>query len=67
VRWSLSTGALCGTAARVAEQVAALRDVGVHHVLCQMSFGYLDHDRILASMHRFGAHVLPAFRGGAAP
>lgn len=67
VRWSLSTGALCGTAAHVAEQVAALRDVGVHHVLCQMSFGYLGHDRILASMHRFGAHVLPAFRGGAAP
>jgi alkanesulfonate monooxygenase SsuD/methylene tetrahydromethanopterin reductase-like flavin-dependent oxidoreductase (luciferase family) len=61
VRWSLETGALCGTAARVAEQVAALRDAGVRHVLCQMSFGYLGHDKILASMRRFGERVLPAF------
>jgi hypothetical protein len=29
-----------------------------------MSFGYLAHDKILASMRRFGEHVLPAFRGG---
>ena len=62
IRFSLATGALCGTAARVAEQVAELRAVGVHHVLCQMSFGYLGHERILASMRRFGEHVLPAFR-----
>jgi alkanesulfonate monooxygenase SsuD/methylene tetrahydromethanopterin reductase-like flavin-dependent oxidoreductase (luciferase family) len=67
VRWSLSTGALYGTAPRVAEQVAEMRVAGVHHVLCQMSFGYLAHDRILASMRRFGEHVLPAFRGEAAP
>jgi hypothetical protein len=44
-----------------------MRAAGVHHVLCQMSFGYLAHDRILASMRRFGEHVLPAFRGEAAP
>jgi len=62
VRYSLATGALCGTAARVAEQVAELRAAGVHHVLCQMSFGYLGHERIMASMRRFGDHVLPAFR-----
>ena len=62
VRVSLDTGALYGTAERVAEQLAALRDVGVHHVLCQMSFGYLGHDKILASMQRFGERVLPAFR-----
>jgi alkanesulfonate monooxygenase SsuD/methylene tetrahydromethanopterin reductase-like flavin-dependent oxidoreductase (luciferase family) len=61
VRWSLATGALCGTADRVAEQMAALRDAGVGHVLCQMSFGYLDHDRIMASMRRFGEKVIPAF------
>ena len=65
VRWSLETGALCGTAARVAEQVAALRAAGVRHLLCQMSFGYLAHDKILASMRRFGEHVRPAF--GAPP
>ena len=44
-RYSLETSALCGTAERVAEQVAELRDAGVHHVLCQMSFGYLPHAR----------------------
>ena len=62
VRWSLETGALCGTADRVAEQVAALRAAGVRHLLCQMSFGYLAHDKILASMRRFGERVLPVFR-----
>jgi hypothetical protein len=46
----------------VAEQVAAMRGAGVRHVLCQMSFGYLAQPRILASMRRFGEHVLPAFR-----
>jgi len=34
----------------------------VHHVLCQMSFGYLGHERIVASMRRFGEQVLPDFR-----
>ena len=49
----------------MAEQVAALRAAGVRHLLCQMSFGYLAHDKILASMRRFGEHVRPAF--GAPP
>ena len=63
VRWSLETGALCGTAARVAEQLDALARAGVGHVLCQMSFGYLSHAQIMASMRHFGAVVMPAFRG----
>lgn len=67
VRWSLDTGALHGTAAQVAEQVAALRDAGVHHLLGQLSFGYLGQDRILASMRRFGEQVIPAFREERAP
>jgi alkanesulfonate monooxygenase SsuD/methylene tetrahydromethanopterin reductase-like flavin-dependent oxidoreductase (luciferase family) len=62
VRFSLDTGALYGTAPEVREQVAALRDAGVRHVLAQMSFGYLGHERIMASMRRFGDEVLPAFR-----
>jgi hypothetical protein len=62
LRFSMETGALCGTPKRVAEQMAALRDVGVHHVLCQMSFGYLGHEKILASMQKFGDQVMPAFR-----
>src|SRR3984893_15446179 len=62
VRFSLGTGALYGTPAEVAEQVAAVREAGVHHVLAQMSFGYLGHARIMQSMRRFGAEVMPAFR-----
>ena len=27
-----------------------------------MSFGYLGHERIVESMKRFGAQVMPAFR-----
>jgi hypothetical protein len=42
--------------------VEELRAVGIHHVLCQMSFGYLAHEKILASMRRFGDEVIPAFR-----
>jgi alkanesulfonate monooxygenase SsuD/methylene tetrahydromethanopterin reductase-like flavin-dependent oxidoreductase (luciferase family) len=62
VRWSLATGALCGTPKRVAEQVAALRDAGVRHLLAQLSFGYLPHAKITASMRRFAEHVMPRFR-----
>src|SRR5262245_28257320 len=62
LRFSLENGTLYGTPARVAEQVDALRAAGAHHVLCQMSFGYLAHEKILASMRRFGEHVIPAFR-----
>jgi alkanesulfonate monooxygenase SsuD/methylene tetrahydromethanopterin reductase-like flavin-dependent oxidoreductase (luciferase family) len=62
----MSTGALCGTATRVAEQMAELQAAGVGHVLCQMSFGYLAHERIMASMRRFGEQVRPAFHRGPA-
>ena len=63
VRWSIANGALCGTAKRVAEQVAALRDAGVKHLLAQLSFGYLPHAKIVASMRRFADDVIPRFRG----
>ena len=62
VRYSLETSALYGTAARVADQVAELRDIGAHHVLCQISTGYLPHTRIMESMRRFGTEVIPRFR-----
>jgi alkanesulfonate monooxygenase SsuD/methylene tetrahydromethanopterin reductase-like flavin-dependent oxidoreductase (luciferase family) len=61
-RYSLETAALYGTAARVADQVAALRDAGAHHVLCQLSTGYLSHAAIMESTRRFGAQVIPRFR-----
>jgi alkanesulfonate monooxygenase SsuD/methylene tetrahydromethanopterin reductase-like flavin-dependent oxidoreductase (luciferase family) len=61
IRFALRSGTLIGTARDVAEQVAELRDAGVGHLLCQMSFGYLEHERIKRSMRRFGETVIPAF------
>jgi alkanesulfonate monooxygenase SsuD/methylene tetrahydromethanopterin reductase-like flavin-dependent oxidoreductase (luciferase family) len=61
-RYSLQHSALYGTAERVAEQVAELRDAGIHHVLCQMSTGFLSHGDVMASTRRFGTEVIPKFR-----
>ena len=61
IRFALRSGTLIGTARDVAEQVAEVRHAGAGHLLCQMSFGYLDHARIKTSMRRFGEHVMPAF------
>ena len=56
------TGSLYGSPARVREQVAELRDVGVQHLLCQTGFGDMSHEQNMASMRRFGEQVMPAFR-----
>ena len=61
-RYSLDTASLYGTPRRVAEQLAEIRDAGIHHVLCQMSTGFLPHARIMESMRRFGEDVIPRFR-----
>ncbi len=66
VRFVLETGALYGTPKRVAEQIAALRDLGLGHVMCQASWGGLTHDKAMASLRRFGEHVVPAFRDSSA-
>lgn len=62
VRYSLQASSLYGTADRVAEQVAELRDAGAHHILCQMSTGYLGHASVLDGTRRFGEQVIPRFR-----
>ncbi len=62
VRYSLETATLCGTPEHVADRLGELRDAGVHHVLCQMSYGYLPHAAIVDSMRRFGEDVIPRFR-----
>jgi hypothetical protein len=62
IRYVLETGSLFGSSARVREQVAELRDVGVRHLLCQTGFGDMSHELNLASMRRFGEEVMPAFR-----
>jgi len=61
VGWALETGALCGTASRVASRLAELRDLGVGHVFSQLSFGYLPHEKIMASMRRFAGEVMSRF------
>jgi alkanesulfonate monooxygenase SsuD/methylene tetrahydromethanopterin reductase-like flavin-dependent oxidoreductase (luciferase family) len=61
----LSGSALYGTPDRVRGQLEELRDAGVHHILGQMSFGYMSHDNIMQSMKRFGDKVIPAFAGTA--
>jgi alkanesulfonate monooxygenase SsuD/methylene tetrahydromethanopterin reductase-like flavin-dependent oxidoreductase (luciferase family) len=63
IRYVLATGSLFGSPARVKEQVAELRDVGVQHLLCQTGFGDMSHEQNLLSMHRFGKQVMPAFPG----
>ncbi|HUS98210.1 MAG TPA: LLM class flavin-dependent oxidoreductase [Hyphomicrobiaceae bacterium] len=55
---------VCGTPAQVHQQLVELKDIGVEHLLCQMSFGYLGHDRIQRSMHLFAEQVMPRLQGG---
>lgn len=62
LRFLLETGSVYGSPGRVREQIAALRDTGLHHILCQMSYGGITHEKIMASMRRFGEQVIPAFR-----
>jgi alkanesulfonate monooxygenase SsuD/methylene tetrahydromethanopterin reductase-like flavin-dependent oxidoreductase (luciferase family) len=62
IEYALRSGTLIGSAEDVAAQVAELRDAGVQHLLCQMSFGYLEHGRITRSMRLFAERVMPAFR-----
>lgn len=62
VRFALANGAIYGTPRDVAERVATLNASGVHHMLAQMSFGYLSHAKILRSMQLFSAGVMGKFR-----
>ena len=62
LKFTLEGGSVYGTPARVREELAALRDAGVQHVLCQFGFGAMPHEYIMASMQRFGEHVAPALR-----
>ena len=62
VRFTLDTGSIYGSARRVKEQVAALKDAGVRHLLCQTGFGDMDHEQNISSMQRFGTQVMPSFR-----
>ena len=62
LRYALESGCIYGTAAHVRDELAALHDAGVQHVLCQTSFGDMTHDKVMAAMRRFGEEVMPALR-----
>ena len=64
LRYTLDGGSVYGTPARVREELAALRDVGVQHVLCQFGFGAMPHEYVMASMRRFGEQVAPSLVDG---
>ena len=64
VAQAMETGSIWGSPARVREQVAALGDAGVGHLLCQTAFGAMEREEALANMRRFSE---AAIRGSANP
>ena len=62
LRYAMASGCIYGTAAHVRDELAALGDAGVQHVLCQTSFGDMAHDKVMASMRQFGEEVMPSLR-----
>jgi len=62
LKFVMANGTFCGTPDRIAEQLAELREIDVHHVMCQMSFGYMAHDKITRSMQLFADKVMPTAR-----
>ncbi len=57
----LETGSIYGSPATVAEQVAALGQAGVQHLLCQTGFGDMSQEQTVASMRLLGEQVMPKF------
>ena len=49
----METGSVFGSPARVREQVAALAQAGVGHLLCQTAFGAMEREEALANMRAF--------------
>ena len=66
VPYVLETGSIFGSPKKVREQVAEIADAGVQHLLCQTGFGAMSQQQNIASMRRFGEHVMPAFQRQAA-
>jgi alkanesulfonate monooxygenase SsuD/methylene tetrahydromethanopterin reductase-like flavin-dependent oxidoreductase (luciferase family) len=51
-----------GSPGTVAAKIEAMRAIGVGQVLCWMSFGGLDQDKVRRSMELFAREVMPRFR-----
>lgn len=63
LRFTLEGGSIYGSPERVQEQFAALRDVGIEHVLCQFGFGDMPHQHVMTSMALFAERVAPGLQG----
>jgi alkanesulfonate monooxygenase SsuD/methylene tetrahydromethanopterin reductase-like flavin-dependent oxidoreductase (luciferase family) len=51
-----------GTPDKCVRQIARLRElVGITHFNCSFWFGDMDQSRVLRSMERFAAEVMPSF------
>jgi alkanesulfonate monooxygenase SsuD/methylene tetrahydromethanopterin reductase-like flavin-dependent oxidoreductase (luciferase family) len=50
-----------GSATTVARQVAELRDAGCRNLMFRMSWGEMEHAKVIESMERFARDVMPLF------
>ncbi len=54
---------ILGTPSQVAEQVAAMRDIGVRNLMFKLNTGEMDTQRVQKSMRMLGEQVMPKFVG----
>lgn len=52
---------IMGTPSQVAEQVAAMRDIGVRNLMLKLNVGEMDTHKVQKSMRLFGEKVMPHF------
>ena len=52
---------ILGTPAQAAEQIAAMRDIGVRNLMLKLNVGEMDTGQVQKSMRLFGEKVLPHF------
>ncbi len=58
---SLEHSFIMGTPSQVAEQVAAMRDIGVRNLMFKMNVGEMDTHKVQKSMRMLGEKVMPHF------
>ena len=58
---SLEHSFIMGTPSQVAEQVAAMRDIGVRNLMLKLNVGEMDTHKVQKSMWMFGEKVMPHF------
>ena len=58
---SLEHAFIMGTPSQVAEQVAAMRDIGVRNLMLKLNVGEMDTHQVQKSMRLFGEQVMPHF------